>query len=320
MVVGYNLMKHSDLTPGPESRYSRRKFLAGAAGLLPMALVGRVFGANKDTADALPPPKYTLAVHMDAKFARQAKSMPIDERFTLAASLGAKAYQIGAFSGVDLDVYRRNADKHGMQCASLPGTGRIGWGTGLTATGHEKAYLDFFTKVVHGAKVLGARNLVSFVGKRWETIPWETQYKQIISGLRKAGDIAGEAGVYLTLEPLSRVGHPGMTVLTAQEGFKILREVDHSHVKLDFDIYHLQQSEGNLTLNLREGMKEGLIQYVEVADVPGRLEPGTGEINYRHIFNELRRLGYDGFIGMEHYTQTSFPSAFARIKDLAGIE
>jgi len=259
-------------------------------------------------------------VHMNANFARQGKNMPVDERFNLAASLGAKAYQIGAFSGLDLDEYRRNANKHGMRCASLAGTGKVGLSTGLTVTGREKEYLDFFTTAVNAAKVLGAQNLVSFVGERSDTIPWETQYKQIISGLRKAGDIAGEAGVYLTLEPLNQYWKPKMTVQSSQEGFKIVREVDHPHVKLDFDIHHLQQSEGNLTRNLREGMAEGLIQFVEVGGVPQRLEPGLGEVNYEFIFAELRRLGYDGFIGMEHFTQTSFPSAFAQVKGLAGID
>ena len=285
-----------------------------------MALAGKAIGAGNDMASALPPPKYTLAVHMNANFARQAKGMPVDERFNLAASLGAKAYQIGAFSGLDLDEYRRNADKHGMRCASLAGTGKVGLSTGLTVTGREKEYLDFFTTAVNAAKVLGAQNLVSFVGERSDTIPWKTQYKQIISGLRKAGDIAGEAGVYLTLEPLNQYWKPKMTVQSSQEGFQIVREVDHPHVKLDFDIHHLQQSEGNLTRNLREGMAEGLIQFVEVGGVPQRLEPGLGEVNYEFIFAELRRLGYDGFIGMEHFTQNSFPSAFAQVKRLAGIE
>ena len=232
----------------------------------------------------------------------------------------AKAYQIGSFGGLDLDEYRRNANKHGMRCASLAGTGKVGLSTGLTVTGHEKEYLDFFTTAVNAAKVLGAQNLVSFVGERSDTIPWEAQYKQIISGLRKAGDIAGEAGVYLTLEPLNQYWKPKMTVQSSQAGYKILREVDHPHVKLDFDIYHLQQSEGNLTRNLREGMAEGLIQLVEVGSVPGRLEPGTGEVNYPFIFNELRRLEYDGFIGMEHFTKTSFTSAFNQVKRLAGVE
>ena len=317
-------MKKSDSSLQPVSGFSRRKFLTGAGGLIPLALAGKAMGASHSSsrtnnADTLPPPKYTLAVHMNANFIRQAKSMPVKERFELAAREGAKAYQIGSFGGLDLDEYRRNADKHGMRCGSLAGTGQVGLSTGLTVTGREKDYLDFFTTAVNAAKILGAQNLVSFVGERSDTIPWKTQYKQIISGLRKAGDIAGEAGVYLTLEPLNPFWKPKMTVMTAKEGFKIVREVNHPHVKLDFDIHHLQQSEGNLTMNLREGMKDGLIQFVEVGGVPGRLEPGTGEVNYQHMFNELRRLGYDGFIGMEHFTKTSFPSAFAQVKRLAGV-
>lgn len=313
-------MKNRNSSTRADYQYSRRKFLAGAAGLLPVALAGKALGADKKGTNELPPPKYTLAVHMNANFARQAKDMPVDERFNLAASLGAKAYQIGSFGGLDLDEYRRNADKHGMRCSSLAGTGRVGLSTGLTVTGKEKDYLDFFTTAVNAAKVLGAQNLVSFVGERSDTIPWETQYKQIISGLRKAGDIAGEAGVYLTLEPLNPFWKPKMTVQSAQKGFEIVREVDHPHVKLDFDIHHLQQSEGNLTRNLREGLAEGLIQYVEVGGVPQRIEPGLGEVNYQFIFDELRRLEYDGFIGMEHFTQTSFSSAFERVKRLAGVE
>lgn len=309
----------------------RRKFikkasLSAAIAMAPSLVIareGNSLGSSslrRDKSSTLPDPKFTLSVHMNANFARQAKSMPVKERFEIAAKEGAKAYQIGAFAKVDLDEYRRHADLHGMRCASLAGTGQIGLSTGLTHTGHEKTYLDFFTKAVKAATVLGAKNLVSFVGERSDTIPWETQYKQIISGLRKAGDIAGEAGVYLTLEPLNPFWKPKMTVKTTKEGFQIIRDVNHPHVKLDFDIFHLQQSEGNLTNNLRQGMKEGLIQYVEVGDVPGRFEPGTGEINYQHIFNELRRLEYDGFVGMEHYAKTDFQTAFTSVKRLAGFE
>ena len=194
-----------------------------------------------------------------------------------------------------------------MRCASIAGSGRIGWTTGLTATGHEKEFLDYFSKAVVGATKVGAPSLITFVGARVDTIPWKSQYKQIIAGLRKAGDIAGEAGVYLALEPLNRVESPEMSVLTAQDGFKIVREVAHPYVKLDFDMYHLQLSEGNLTNNLREGLEEGLIKFVEVGDVPGRFEPGTGEVNYTHIFNVLREVGYDGYIGMEHHSMKNFP-------------
>jgi hydroxypyruvate isomerase len=88
---------------------------------------------------------------------------------------------------------------------------------------------------------------------------------------------------------------------------------------VDFDMYHLQHSEGNLTLNLQEGLKQGYIRFVEVGDVPGRLEPGTGETNYAHMFRVLREAGYEGYVGMEHRASTNFADALARVRRLAGM-
>ena len=70
-------------------------------------------------------------------------------------------------------------------------------------------------------------------------------------------------------------------------------------MKVCFDLYHLQRTEGNLVVNLRTGLEQKLIKLVQIGDNPGRLEPGTGEINYAFIFKELRRLGYAGYLDTE---------------------
>lgn len=298
---------------------SRRSFLGKSAGLLPLAAgVGCAKSSkySSEASDSIPAPKYTLSPNLELLFP---KEMSYEERLEAAAGEGAKAYSFWGFENKDLDKLRAIADRNGMQCASIAGSGSIGRKTGLTATGHEREYLDYFSKAVTAANKVGAPYLITFVGARVDTIPWEIQYEQIVSGLRKAGDIAGEGGVYLTLEPLNRVESPEMTVLTSQEGFKILRDVAHPHVKLDYDMYHIQLSEGNLTNNLKEGLAEGLIPFVEVGDVPGRFEPGTGEVNYEHIFNVLRETGYAGFIGMEHRSKTNYKEAIARVRRLAGL-
>jgi len=300
-------------------KVDRKKFLLGAGALASSMLMvnAEKKAKRKNENTSLPEAKFTLAPHLHASFP---KTYSTKERVEAIAKVGSKVYQIGSPQKFDVDELKSLADDYGLRCASLAGTGTIGFSTGLTVPGKEKLYLDYFTKMVNIAKKLKAVNLVSFVGKKQKDIPWDKQYKQIISGLKKAGDIAGEAGVYLTLEPLNRVKHPKMTVLTAQEGFQIVREVNHPHVTLDFDIYHIQLSEGNITNNLREGLKDKLIQFVEVGDVPGRNQPGTGEINYKHIFNELRRLEYKGFIGMEHFPKPDFETAYAQIKELAGLQ
>jgi sugar phosphate isomerase/epimerase len=75
------------------------------------------------------------------------------------------------------------------------------------------------------------------------------------------------------------------------EAYPVIQDVNHPNVKICFDLYHLQRTEGNLIVNLRRGLEDKLIKIVQIGDNPGRLEPGTGEINYPFVFKELRRLG-----------------------------
>jgi hydroxypyruvate isomerase len=110
-----------------------------------------------------------------------------------------------------------------------------------------------------------------------------------------------------------------MTMLTAAEAFRYAAEAGHPHVKVDFDIYHRQLGEGNVLNTLSDGLKRGLIQFVEVGDVPGRKEPGTGETNYANIFAHLRRAGYAGAIGMEHGTSKTPQHAWDAVRRLAGL-
>jgi hydroxypyruvate isomerase len=214
-----------------------------------------------------------------------------------------------------LEVHHR----HGMTCVSVTGNPRTGWNTGLTKTGSEQAFLDDFEAACQVAQRFGAENLITFVGATQKEIPWETQHAQIVEGLKKAGAIAQKYGVYLVLEPLNRVESPQMTMLTSHDAFQFATLADHPRVKVDFDIYHRQLGEGNILTTLAEGLKKGLIRFVEVGDVPGRKEPGTGETNYVNIFNFLRREGYSGSIGMEHGTTRTAQYAWDTVRSLAGL-
>ena len=110
-----------------------------------------------------------------------------------------------------------------------------------------------------------------------------------------------------------------MTLLTAEEAFSIATAVDHPAVKVDFDIYHRQLGEGNILNTLREGLEKGLVHFVEVGAVPGRTEPGSGELDYTAVFSLLRRLGYSGDIGMEHGTTSTPQHAWDTVRKLAGV-
>ena len=105
-------------------------------------------------------------------------------------------------------------------------------------------------------------------------------------------------GVTLVLEPLNVLhDHRGYYLWSSYEGFGIIEEVGSPAVKLLYDVYHQQISEGNLISNIKNNAH--LIGHVHIADVPGRHQPGTGEINYKNVFAALDSAGYEGYTGME---------------------
>jgi hydroxypyruvate isomerase len=291
---------------------TRRELLAASAAS-PLLLTT----AEAQTKNAeLPPAKYTLSLNLELMFPR---AMPFEERLEIAGKTGAKAYSLWGFANRDLDKFRAIQDRYGMKCASITGANKTGWKTGLTATGQEKAFLDDFSEACTAAKKIGAENLITFVGAEQKDISWETQFAQIVAGLKKAGDIAGEAGVYLTLEPLNAVESPQMVLNTTTRTYAVVEAVNHPRVKVDFDIYHRQLGEGNLINTLKTGLAKGYVRFVEVGDVPGRNEPGTGEIDYTRIFRVLREVGYSGYIGMEHRATTNATEVFAKVRQMAGL-
>jgi len=154
-------------------------------------------------------------------------TMPYQERLEQVAGCGAKHYGFWSWQGKDLDRMLDVHHKHGLTCVSISGNPRTGWGTGLTRTGAERAFLDDFEEVCRVADRFGAQNLITFVGAVQGDIPRETQREQIIAGLKKAGAIAAKYDVYLTLEPLNRVESPRMSMLTAREAYDFAAGADH---------------------------------------------------------------------------------------------
>jgi hydroxypyruvate isomerase len=283
----------------------RRSFLGAAAGA----------AAWPSFAQADPKPaKFTLSCNLELMFP---KDMPHVRRMEIVAAQGLKAYSFWGSGGKDLDAIARAAERLGLSCGSISGNGKTGWGAGLTQTGAEAAFLADLEANARIGRRLGCPNLISFVGKVQKDIPWDVQYRQIVEGLRRAGDVAEKYDAHVVLEPLNPVECPQMSVLSAREGFKIIAEVDHPRVKLDFDLYHLQLGEGNLINNLRLGLKQGWIRFVEIGDVPGRKEPGTGEVNYANIFAVLRAAGYDGYVGLEHGTSKTPEHAMDAVQRIA---
>ena len=108
-----------------------------------------------------------------------------------------------------------------------------------------------------------------------------------------------------------------ISIKTAVGAFDVVEAAAHPNVRVDFDIYHLQLSEGNVINDLKLGLQKGLIRLVQVGDVPGRLEPGTGETNYHNIYKVLREMKYAGYVDSEHGTSSTPEHAIDVVKKLA---
>lgn len=145
-------------------------------------------------------------------------------------------------------------------------------------------------------------NLIVTVGPDQDGIARSVQHATIVEVLSEIAPRAEGADVTIVVEPLNiRIDHPGYFLTTAAESFDIVSDVDSPKVKVLFDIYHQQITEGDVTRRLIENIE--LVGHVHIADNPGRHEPGAGELNYAHILTALAETGYEDYVGCEFFPE-----------------
>jgi hydroxypyruvate isomerase len=286
----------------PNKRATRRFFLkSGLASGAAVSLAPQFAAQSADAAET--PPPYTLSINIEILFPG---SMPKPERVQRVADQGFKAYSFWSASEADQDAMLKIQQANGMKCASISGTGAAGSSTGLTKAGAEQAYFDEIRARARIARKMGGAQPIIFVGRMQPDMPWETQRAQIVKGLKTAGDIAKEENVTLVMEPLSTGPNQiRMALDTAAVAFPAIDEVSHPNVKVCFDMYHLQLMEGNIVTHLRQGLQRGLIGLVQIGEVPGRREPGTGEIDYAFVMRVLREMKWSGYVDTEMGTSST---------------
>ncbi len=161
----------------------------------------------------------------------------------------------------------------------------------------------------HVAKGLECPQINIKSGKRLEGVDPKAQLAAAVDNLKRAGDVAAENGINIVIEPIDLIESPTIFLSSVQEGFEIVRAVNRPNVKVLYDFYHEQRAGGNLIEKLEKNID--WVGLVHIADVPGRHESGTGEINYKNIYRTLGKLHYNRFIGME-YMPTTDPVASLR--------
>ena len=153
-------------------------------------------------------------------------------------------------------------------------------------------------KAISYAKALGCPKINCLAGIAPKGVAPETLEQTLVENLKYAAPRLAEAGVKLLLEPINLRDIPGFFVSTTDHAERILDAVGSDNLFIQYDIYHTQIMQGDLAETYKR--LKAKIAHVQLADNPGRHEPGTGEINYPYLFNMLDAEGYDGFIGCEY--------------------
>jgi hydroxypyruvate isomerase len=159
--------------------------------------------------------------------------------------------------------------------------------------------LQAIRDIVDVAKRVNTKYMTVVCGLEDPKLPIGYQTANCIDLLKRCCDIVEPHGLVMVLEPLNRIkNHPGVFLHGSPQAFQICSAIDRPSCKILFDIYHQQITEGNLIPNIDRCWPQ--IGYMQCADNPGRYEPGTGEINYKNVFQHLSDKGFDGIMGMEH--------------------
>jgi hydroxypyruvate isomerase len=196
-------------------------------------------------------------------------------------------------------VSRLQAHKLEMVLHNLPAGNWEAGERGIAC--HPDRVPEFRDSVARGieyGQALGAKQLNCLAGIQPQGVSRQEAHATLVDNLRYASTQLQAAGLRLLIEPINTFDIPGFFLHHTQQALDIIAETASDNLFVQYDIYHMQRMEGELANTIRANLPK--IAHIQLADNPGRFEPGTGEINYRYLFGLLDEIGYQGWIGCEY--------------------
>ncbi|THF80345.1 hydroxypyruvate isomerase family protein [Cohnella fermenti] len=234
--------------------------------------------------------------------------MSIGEQLELVRAIGYNAFEMWGWWDKELDELERAKDRLELTLASM--CTRM---VSLVDPACRSRYIAGLQESLTVARRLNCAHLISQTGNLLPGVSREAQRMSLIAGLKEAVPLLAQAGITLLIEPLNtRIDHPGYYLERSSEAFAIIDEVDSPYVKLVFDMYHQQITEGNLIPAIVSHIDR--IAYFHMADHPGRHEAGTGEIHYPNVLEAIRGAGYDGYVGMEYFPLSDAKTSLMKMR------
>ncbi len=223
------------------------------------------------------------------------------DRFAAAAKAGFKGVEYLFPYAYPKDALAERLARHGLVQVlhNLPAGD---WAKGDRGNACDPArvgeFQDGVGRAIDYAKALGCTQVNCLAGIAPHGVDPERLRTTFIANLRFAADRLAEAGIRLLIEPINTYDIPGFFLARTRQALDIIGDAGSSNLWLQYDIYHMQRMEGELAATIQANLAR--IAHLQLADNPGRHEPGTGEINYRFLFGFLEAIGYDGWIGCEY--------------------
>lgn len=221
--------------------------------------------------------------------------IPAEQAVTRVRENGFSAYEFWGWENRDLDAIVRAQNENGVRLTVMCTT----YASPVDPEQHA-AFKEGLAASIAAAKKLGCDRLITQPGSERAGVSREEQTDAMIRLFRECAPVLEDSGITLLLEPLNiLVDHKGCFLSRSDEAFSILDAVASPNVKLLFDIYHQQITEGNLIRNLTRNVDK--VGHIHAAGNPGRHDLiGANEINYRAVFDALKEAGYPGAIGLEY--------------------
>jgi len=292
---------------------NRRSFLGLAAGSLALAHSPTSLRANLPGEKGL-----RLSVTWGL-----VSGMPVGDAMGLLARLGYDAYEMFDWrNAAQLEAFVTERKKYpALACATLVANkGVEARGCGLVNPREREGFLRELNLSIEAAKKVDCKRLVVLTGNELGGMPRSEQMANAVSLLREAAPILEKNRMTAVVEVLNTyVDHAGYFLYYVRDGAELVDRVGSPNVKILFDIYHVQIMEGNLINSIRENIDR--IGHFHVGDVPGRHEPGTGEINYRNVFKAIYELDdrFPGYVALEYGRVAPLEENLAAVRKLANF-
>lgn len=226
--------------------------------------------------------------------------LPFLERFAAARQAGFQVVEVQFPYAYALADIRHALDDAGLSLylINLPAGDWSGGDRGIAADPARVAeFREGVAQALAYADALGVRRLNCLAGRR-VAAGFAAQWQTLLNNVRHAATQLRTLDATLLVEPVNRRDIPDFFLGTSAEALRLLAEAAEPNLALQYDVYHMQRSEGELVETLRANLSR--IGHIQIADAPSRHQPGTGEINFRYLLNELDRMGYGGYVSLEY--------------------